>query len=270
MAGNLAVRTARGTFNAVFQPEHFVATQTTGADRTLFVTLRTVLRLAWVYVANLLVYAVPLTLGGVGVTTEAAAPAWFRSLWLPGVSDPAAFWQFLVALANNCLFLFALTVLVLGTYHLGVLVTLNSDGIVRTVHTVVYSTSAYLAVMFSVTWYLSQNPAIQVADDLLVWVQKRFFYFFIDLLGASLELPGGRPDPVTISGLSLQGQVALAVLALSALYLLYSLYLGARLNHNTSRSSALLVVLTVCAAPAVYAVGTILVNAAGTNVTILV
>ena len=91
MAENLAVRTARATFNAVFRPERFVAARTTGADRTLFVTLRTVLRLTWVYVANLLAYAVPLTLSGVGVTTDAAAPDWFRAPGLPGVSDPVAF-----------------------------------------------------------------------------------------------------------------------------------------------------------------------------------
>jgi len=269
MAGNLAVRTARGTFDAVFRPEEFVAVKADTADRTVVGTGRTVLRLAWVYVANLLLYAVPLTLGGVGVQSEGTPPSWFQSLWLPGVSDSAAFWQFLVALANNCLFLLALTGLVLGTYHVGVLVTLNSDGIVRTVHTVVYSTSAYLAVMFSVTWYLAQSATVGVADDLLVWVQKRFFYFFIDLVGANLQLPGGRPEPVTVSGLTVQGQLALAVLALSALYLFYSLYLGARLNHRTSRSSALLVVITVSAAPAVYVVGTILVNAAGTNIAIM-
>ena len=263
MAGNVAVRTARGTFNAVFRPEEFVVTHAEAADRSWLATGRTILRLVWVYVANLLLYAVPLTLGGIGVSSTATSPAWFQSLWLPGVSDPTAFWQFLVALANNCLFLLALTALVLGTYHLGVLVTLNSAGVVKTVHTVVYSTSAYLAVMFSVTWYLAQSSAVTVADDLLVWIQKRFFYFFIDLLGAGLELPGGRPEPVTVSGLTLEGQLALAVLVLSALYLLYSLYLGARLNHGTSRSSALLVVITVSAAPAVYAIGTILVNTAG-------
>ncbi len=265
MVGSLAVRTVRGTVNAVFRPEAFVATRGGSVDRTLLATGRTLVRLLYVYVANLLLYAVPLTLGGVGVQSDAAPPSWFGALWLPGVSDTAAFWQFLVALANNCLFLLALTLLVLGTYHFGILVTLNSQGIVRTVYTVVYSTSAYLAVMFSVTWYLAQSPAIGVADDLLVWIQKRFFYFFIDLMGVGLELPGGRPDPVAITGLTLQGQFALAVLGLSALYLLYSLYLGARLNHRTSRSGAVLVVIAVSAAPAVYAIGTILFNTLGTT-----
>jgi hypothetical protein len=260
MASNLIVGIVRQSYNAVFQPSAFVAAQAETFQHSWLAKGRAISRLAWVYVANLLLYAIPLTLGGVGVDGTQTAPGWFQGLWLPGVSDKTAFWQFLTGLTQNSLFLLALTALVLVTYHVGVTLTLSSDGLVQTMHTVVYSTSAYLAVMFSVTMYVDQNPNTQTAADFLIWVQSQFITFFVDLMNADLTVPGGDSSAVDLATVSPEGELALAVLGLSAIYLLYSMYLGARLNHRTSRSNGAFVVLAVVAAPAIYVVGIILYN----------
>lgn len=49
------------------------------------------------------------------------------------------------------------------------------------------------------------------ARELVIAAQKAFIYFFIDLTGSDLGLPGGRPDAVDPGALSSDGTTILGV-----------------------------------------------------------
>ncbi|NHN42486.1 hypothetical protein G9C85_12740 [Halorubellus sp. JP-L1] len=257
MATGYVAGVVRGLFDAVFQPHRFVRSRTDEYAGGWLWTALELNRLAVVYVVNLALYAIPLTLAGIGVQSTAASPEWFAAV-VGGFSDPETAWQFLSALVQNSAFLTVAAVLTLVNYHVAVLLTLNSDGILQTAHTITYSTSAYLAGMFSLVWYLSQAETTSVAAEFVVALQAQFVYLLIDLLGSDLALPSGRPDPVNIAAISNEGQLVIAGLVVCVLYYLYSMYLGARINHGASRFTGLLVLAAVGAAPALYIVGTIL------------
>lgn len=55
----------------------------------------------------------------------------------------------------------------------------------------------------------------------------------------------------------------LAVLALLVCYYLYSLYLGARLNHRMTRTSGVVVIVAVGLSPALYVLGSLIITLAG-------
>ena len=239
MATGYVAGVVRGLFDAVFQPRRFVQSRTDNYAAGWVWTALEMNRLAVVYIVNLALYAVPLTLAG-------------------GLANPTSLWQFLSALVQNSAFLTVAAVLTLVNYHAAVLLTLNSKGVLQTAHTITYSTSAYLAGLFSLVWYLSQSATTEVAAAFVIAIQKEFIYFFIDALGSEFTLASGRPDAVNVAALSNEGQLVLAALVGCVLYYLYSMYLGARINHGASRFTGFLVLLAVAAAPALYIVGTIL------------
>lgn len=254
---SLATRIGVGVFDAVFRPSRLV-----GVSPERYVgkagATPAASRLLAVYFVNILLYAVPLTAAGIGVRSGGTAPPWFADLVPPALGAPRPVWRLATALAQNSASLIAGTALTFATYHATVVVTLNSRGTLRSLHTVIYSTSAYLAGIFTVVWVLSTNPAVTVAREFVIGVQKRFIYACIDVLDADIGLPGGRPGDVSLAGASQVGTLTLAVLALLAAYYLYSLYLGARINHRTSRTAAAFTVLAVAVSPAIYVFGSIL------------
>lgn len=249
---------ARGLFYSLFNPSSFVAARTDTYASERLLKLRLTARLTVIYFLNLLLYAIPLTLAGFGDVGATAAPTAFAGLVAPVVGNPDSAWRFVSSLGQNSAFLTAAAALTLVTFHAGVVITRSSQGFLQTLHTVVYSTSAYLAAIFTAVWYLSTSTAVAVADGLLIYWQAEFVYFFIDALGAPVGLPGGRPSPVDVSQLSTGGTVAIALLVVALLYYLYSLYLGSRINHHTTRFTAGLVVSIVAVSPAIYVVGSIL------------
>ena len=257
MARGYVAGVIRGLFDAVFQPHRFVQSRTDDYAGGWLWTTFEMNRLAVVYVVNLALYAVPLTLAGIGVQSDAAAPAWFAAL-VGALGDPTTLYQFLSALVQNSAFLTVAAVLTLVNYHAAVVLALSSKGVLQTAHTITYSTSAYLAGMFSLVWYLSQSATTEVAAAFVAGLQAKFIYYFIDVLGSDLALGSGRPEPVAIDAMSQEGQLVVALLALCVLYYLYSMYLGARINHGASRFTGVLVLGAVGAAPALYVVGTIL------------
>lgn len=262
MASGYAAGIARGLFDAILRPDRFVRSRTDEyAGGWIWLGYESV-RLGVVYLLNLALYAIPLTLAGIGVQSTATPPSWFRDV-VGAIVSPTTTWQFLVALLQNSAFLTIAAVLTFLTYHAAVLLTLSSRGVLQTAHTVTYSTSAYLAGMFSLVWYLSQSSATETAAAFVVALQKAFVYYFIDRLGSDLALPTGRPTHVELGTVSLEGQIVLTALVVCVLYYLYSMYLGARLNHGVSRFTGLIVVLAVTASPAIYVVGTILAYALG-------
>lgn len=263
MAYGWVAGTVVGLFNAVFRPSKFVAGRTTAENGNRLFVLRKLGYLIAVYTINLALYAAPLTLTGFGVDESATPPEWFVHSLAADFGEPVTLWQFLTGFAQNSAFLLVATVLTLVTFHTGVFLSRSSKGLLRTVHTVVYSTSAYLAGIFTIVWYLSTNESVTTTRNLVIAAQKAFIYFFIDLMDSNLGLPGGRPETIVLSDLSSDGTLLLALLVVVGFYYLFSLYLGTRINHHTSRFIGLLVVVFVALSPAVYVIGLIIAYSGG-------
>lgn len=252
-------------FHRIWEPLEFVFdpaavirsnTETYGGSRVARVR-----QAGWLlgfYVLNLLLYTAPLTVAGEGQeqTVEAPPPV-FESVASAFVADPSTAWMFLMALALNSVYLLAASVLVFVTFHMGVLLTLSTRGLLQSMHTVAYSTGVYMAVIFTLTVTVNNIEGLEATQQLLIGVQAEFFYFFIDLMGLQLALPVGRPDTIYPSGLTTLGKLVLAAEVVSVVYFLYSMYLGARLNHRASRFGSLVAVAFVGLSPALYAIGSI-------------
>lgn len=227
-------------FDVVLRPERLVSVDTSGEGRGWSGTLIEATRLMAVYSLNLVLYAAPLTLAGFGVGDGAGLP------------------EFVASLVTNSAFLLAGTLLTLFTFHIGVLISGASSGLIRSFRAVTYSTGIYLALGYTLVWYVATTPRTSTASNLLIALQAEFLYFFIDLLDAGLTLPGGRPEAVNSAGLTPVGEMILVMLGVSALYYLYVLYIGSRTGHGSNRVQALVATAFVLVSPAMYAVGTIL------------
>ncbi|ELY65204.1 hypothetical protein [Natrinema versiforme] len=247
----------RYAFNAVFDPAAIVSGRENQYTLDRRATVRRAVRLSLFYFLNLFLYAIPLTYAGFGTTSGGEPPAAVASVAAVVGTNADATWQFLLATVQNCTFLFLASVLTFATFHVGVSLTRESLGVLQSIHTVVYSTGIYLAAIFSLAWYLSTSPEITVAGDWLVWVQAEFIYAVIDLTGTDLVLPGGRPAAVGLDGMTRTGTVALGALFATGIYYLYSLYLGARINHDSSRFASALAVGFVVVSPALFVIGSV-------------
>jgi hypothetical protein len=246
-----AVNVVSGLYDAVLRPAALVEART-GRERegSLLNQLGQLRRLLVVYVVNLAAYAGPLTVAGFGRQNVPEMPAGFDGAF-GGLGGPET-WGLAFGFAQNSLFLLAATGLTLLSVHVSMVVTFQSNGFLRTAYAVIYSTSAYLAGIFTVVWYLSTTEGVAAARSLVVDLQSAFIYAVIDWFGADLGLPGGRPGALDPGQLTTHGQSVLAVLVVLVAYYLYSLYLGARINHEADRIEGLLVVLAVVASPVVY------------------
>jgi hypothetical protein len=252
----------KGLFNAVIRPSHFVEIRQATYLRSRLGLAVQFVKLSWVYLTNLLLYAVPLTFAGIGFTSGADAPPWFASLVAALVRSPDALWRLLVGTTQNSAFLTVATGVVLVAYHSSVLFVLSSRGFLRSFYTMVYATSAYLATIFTGVVYLSTASGVEAARALVIDAQKKVFYAVIDAAEADVGLPGGRPDELVLTGLSPRGELIIALLIVAALYFVYSLYLGARINHEMSRIEGLVVVVAILLAPVAYVAASVLYSAA--------
>ncbi|MGM0371782.1 MAG: hypothetical protein ACQEQJ_04660 [Halobacteriota archaeon] len=231
-------------------------------DATRIEKLRRAVDLLVVYLVNLALYAGPLTLAGIGIGSESTVPDWLLVL-TGGERGPVLL--FVAGFVRNSAYLFGVTVATLLGIHLAVLVTLQSKGVMRTAYSVVYSTSIYLAGLFTVVWYLTTATGVHNARDFVVNVQVEFIYRVIDLTGSEMRFGLARPDTLVPGEFSLVGELSLALLLVLFVYYLYSIYLGTRLNHDAGRFEGVVTVSIVVLLPVLYVVGSII--AAGiTNV----
>lgn len=240
------------TFDAAIRPSRFVSAETDVYSATVSSRVRQFVYLLLVYVMNLLMYAVPLSLAGVGVPENADAPATVVSLVQPLSAHPDTIWRLTQAVLSNSAYITAAAAVTFVTFHVGAVITLNSAGIVQSLHTVVYSTSAYLAGLFTTVWFLSTNQAVTGAQSFVLALQKAFVYMVIDAVGADVGLPGGRPETISAGGVSESGAYLLAVIVVLLFYYIYSLYLGARLNHEMNRAASVVAVVFVSISPVLY------------------
>jgi hypothetical protein len=246
-------QTVGSLFNAVFRPSRFVVAPDAVTKTSLWGTMDRTRSLLVVFLTNVVLYATPLTLSGYGVAVESEAPAWFGPVAGAVLGNPDTVWRLFAGIAQNSAFLIALSGVTLLTYHLALVLTRSSNGFVLTLHTVVYSVSAYLAGIFTVLVFLSRNSAYETARTLVTNLQIRFIAVFYDLF----EVPPSE-RVFTVSESVGAGQLTdaetgiIAVLITLVLYFVYSMYLGARLNHGTGVTGAILAVLAVGLSPAIY------------------
>lgn len=245
---------------AVFDPARIVSGSVTEFDRTRWGQFKRAIQLSLFYLVNLVLYAVPLTLAGFGqVGDPGESPAIVESVAAGIGIGPELLWSYVMAFVQNCSYLFLFSILTFVMFHLAVWVTRSSNGYLQSINTVVYSTGIYLAAIFSVTWYITMAESIVVAEEWLIWLQAEFVYTIIDAVGSDLELATGRPEPVSLADATRAGVSTLALLFVSIAYYLYSLYLGAQINHDADRTTALLTVVLVVVSPALFVLGSVLV-----------
>jgi hypothetical protein len=262
-----ASRTVFGLFDAVFRPSRFVRAPSATGRASIRGALGRIRSLSLVFLVNVLLYATPLTLSGLGVAVETDAPGWFAPIASRTLGNPDAAWWLLAGIAQNSAFLAALSGIVLVTYHLALVVTRSSDGFLLTLHTVVYSVSAYLAAIFTLLVFLTRAEALATARDLVVNLQIRFITVIYD----AFDVPQSNrvftlDAPVSIAQLSSNETLVLAGLAALVLYFAYSMYLGARLNHGAGVVSAVLSLIAVGLSPVLYVSALILFSIGGQTV----
>ena len=250
-----AITVLSGLFDAVFRPSQFVNAQRATYSTSRLAVISQVLNISAVWAINLTLYALPLTLAGIGFTATGDAPPSFAATVEPFVRSPDTAWQLLVGFVQNSVFLTVATVIALIAFHGSVLVARGSRGIVQSIHTVVYTTSAYLAGMFTVVMYLSTASGVDRTREFVVNLQANVIQWTIDLMGVDLSLSGIDPGPLTLAGISQTGASLLSVLTVLTFYFIYSMYLGARLNHEMSRTGGVIVIVSVLASPVVYIAG---------------
>lgn len=141
--------------------------------------------------------------------------------------------------------------------HLALLITFQSKGFLRTAYSIVYSTSIYLAGLFTVVWYLTTAEGVENARELVLNIQIEFIYRIIDLMGSDMAFEISRPETIAPGEFSLGGEIALVGLVILFTYYVYSLYLGTRLNHDAGRFEGIVAVLVVISLPILYVIGSI-------------
>jgi len=245
----------KGLYNAVFRPAALVTVPTGGPDRSLPAKVDQAFRLGIVYLVNLTLYAGPLTVAGIGIGSGQSIPPWLAGFT---GTEPGALLRFLAGFVQNSLYLLGITVATLVGAHIALVITLQSKGFLRTAHSVVYSTSIYLAGIFTVVWYLTSAEGVATAREFVINVQVAFIYRMIDLTESDLVFGIDRPDVIVPGEFSTTGEYAIIVLALLLVYYFYSLYLGTRLNHDAGRFEGVLVVLIVILLPITYVIGSII------------
>ena len=253
--------------DAVLRPSAVVQVPSSYDAGSVRERARVAARLLAVFVGNLLLYTLPLSLAGVGTVDPATtAPEWFASSVAPLVGDADGVWRFALRLVQNSVYLFTAGLVTFLAFHVGVVLTGESSGVLTSLRVVTYSTALYLATIFTLVWYAATSPNVGAAADLLLAVQVEFVYYFIDRLGADLVLPVERPATVSAAALSTHGRVVLIGLLVAACYYAYALYLGARTGHGTTRLTSAYVVGFVAASPAMYVVASVLVFTLGLEV----
>ena len=243
---------------AFVNPRSYIGAQSSVYEQGFTMRIRKAVRLIALYVFGIGLYALPLTYAGIGMTDAVGDPHPVAASLADSLGwDAGELWLFLTAFAENSVFLVAGSVLVFLVLHAAVVLLWASNGMLQTVHTVVYATGVYLAAIYSLVWALSIVDGVEVAEGVVLAVQSRFITGVVDLVGADLQLLGATTALPETSDLTSTGVLLLVALACACIYFLYSMYLGVRINHGGSRLTAVGAVAVVLASPVLYVIGSV-------------
>lgn len=246
---------------AFINPHGYIGGRSEVYERGIASRIRKGIWLSVVYIFGLVLYALPLTYAGFGMTAVTDDPP---AQILPIANalgwNAAELWLFVRSFGENTAFLVTGSIAILCVYHVAVVVLRTSQGILQSVHTIVYASGMYLAAVYSFVWALSISDAVAVADQVVLAGQAAFITAIIDLTGTNVTLPGGDVAMPDTAAMTTIGSVLLLGVAISVVYLLYSLYVGVRANHSGSRLQAIGTVVLVSTAPALYVLGSIAVS----------
>lgn len=243
--------------NVVLRPDRLISERGDHARSGLIRRSIEMMHLLVFLFANVMLYALPLTLAGVGVNRDGSTDPVVTALIGSLPADAGVGVVYLTALITNSGFLLVAALLTLLTFHAGIILSGSSRGLVVSFHAVAYSTGIYLAFIFTLVVYASTATAVSLADDLLLWLQGEFIYSFIDHFDAGLSLPGGRPAPVDAAALTGLDRAIIVGLLVFVAYYLYVLYAGARIGHGASRVQAAISTLFVLLSPVLYVIAII-------------
>jgi hypothetical protein len=249
----------RRPIDAVFRPSEIVRTPPTYESSSPLRQAWLSVRLLGFFVLNLFLYTLPLSLAGVGTIDPSTTPPSTFEAAVSGLVPPQQSWVFLLRVVQNSLFLFLAAAITFAAFHVGIVLIRRSAGVIRSLRVITYSSSFYLATVFTLVWLTATNPGVAVADDLLLSVQSDVVFYFIETLDASLTLPGGPIARPPLSELTSVGVALLAALVIATIYYTYVLYLGARKTHGTTRLESVFVVVFVAVSPTLYIMGSILI-----------
>jgi hypothetical protein len=248
----------RWLFNIVFSPEKLIQVSSGYYNQTRTSRLKILISVTLFFLANIILYALPLSLAEIGFVEEESAHPRFAEISQHFVRDPDYAWMVLVRLVNNGQFLVIFGFLTYFLYHLGIWLTRKSNGAILSYRVVMINTSIYLAIIFNLAWLAVGSSQTAIAGNLLDWFFREYFAIVADFMNS--PPPFGQetqPDPAR---LSLSGKATLAGLIISLCYYWYVLYVGAIKIHGMTRYEAALVIGFTTTSPLLFAAGSILIS----------
>lgn len=249
----------RRLFDVIFNPQRLIQTPSGRHQASFFNQIRIIGRTSVFFIANVVLYAFPLALAGVGFVGETEAPDLFTRATQSVLSNPDNAWMILLRLVNNSLILTTIGIITFVTYHLGIWITRSSNGVILSYRIVTINTSIYLAVIFNLAWFAANHDQVRIIGDLIDWALQRHFELVANVLPASspFRAAGERPE---LADISLLGELILVGLIVSLCYYLYVLYIGSISAHGATRYEAAIVVSFMIFTPVLYAISTIMIG----------
>lgn len=248
----------RWVFNIAFRPQELIEASSGTHSQSILDRLSIAVSVTLFFIANVILYALPLSLAGIGFVDDEPAHPQFAEFSQGIVNDPDYWWMVSVRLVNNAEFLVIFGFLTYFMFHLGILLTGKSKGLIQSYRVVMINTSIYLAILFNLAWYAVASDETAIAGDFVDWLFREYFGVVANFVGAAppfaLELP---PD---LAHLSLIGQATLVGVIVAVCYYVYVLYVGARKVHGLTRYEASLVMAFALSSPVVFAAGSIVIG----------
>jgi len=207
-------------FDIVFNPQNLIESSSRYTDQSILNRLRIFISVTIFFILNVIIYALPLSLGEIGFIDGTA----------------------LQLLINNSGIIIASGFLTYSLYHSGVWLMRGSGGLISSYRIVMINTSIYLAIIFNLLWFGTEQEGLR---GLFNWTFQEFFLIVADYLGIYQEMSedfSEVPTTTPNSAMLEPSEVALIIgVIISLCYYLYVLYVGTRRVHNLTRYESMLV-----------------------------
>ena len=218
-------------FDIVFNPQNLIESSSQYTDQSAVNRLSTILSVTVFFLLNVVLYALPLSLQGIGFVDA----------------------NIILLLINNSISIVSFGFLTYSLYHSGIWLVRGSNGLIPSYRIVMINTSIYLAIIFNLLWI-----GIFISNTLTGLFNWAFQVLF-ETVGYYIAIPPGFGDgfnsinPAEVSSLLLLDRAIIVGLLISSCYYLYVLYIGARRVHGLTRYESVLVMGFVLSSPITFA-----------------